>query len=334
MKTYILFSLVFLFTVTIQLHSQSDKTPWIKVNGNTFVDEDGRTLVFRGLNSSDPDKLESEGQWKQSYFNEISNWGSNIVRFPVHPEAWRERGVDNYLKLLDDGIEMAAKAGLYVIIDWHSIGNLKSGIFHHERYNTTLAETYNFWKIMAENYGGNSRVAFFELFNEPTLNENKFGSCSWDEWKEIIEEIILIVRSNGAKNIPLVAGFNWAYDLTEINENPINAEGIAYVSHPYPQKRQKPWEDKWENDWGYVAKKYPVILTEIGFCTADAEGAHIPVIDDGSYVQSITNYCESRGISYVIWVFDPNWSPMLIKNWKFETTPAGSKWKDYLTNKK
>ena len=73
-------------------------------------------------------------------------------------------------------------------------------------------------------------------------------------------------RAYGCPAIPLVAGFNWAYDLTEIAANPINKEGIGYVSHPYPMKRNKPWEAQWTKDWGYVADKYPLILTEIGFC--------------------------------------------------------------------
>ena len=111
------------------------------------------------------------------------------------------------------------------------------------------------------------------------------------------EEIITIIRANGSTAIPLVAGFNWAYDLTPIAMDPINAEGIAYVSHPYPMKREKPWEAKWTSDWGFAAEKYPVILTEIGFCGADEKGAHVPVISDESYGEAITNYCREKGIA-------------------------------------
>jgi len=330
MKLLIRSFCVILFLGTfIQLQAQkSNSLPLIKVEGNIFVNEKGETIVFRGYNSSDPDKLESQGQWTASYFSEIKNWGSNIVRFPIHPEAWRKRGKDNYLDLIDKGIAWAEQEGMYVILDWHSIGNLRSEVFFHDRYNTTKRETFTFWKLMSEKYGNNPTVAFFELFNEPTIYNNKLGLCSWPQWKEIMEEVILICRANGAKNIPLVAGFNWAYDLSVVKNEPIDAEGIAYVSHPYPQKRDKPWEEKWEADWGFVADKYPVILTEIGYCKADSEGAHIPVIDDGYFVQAITEYTAKKGISFVVWVFDPNWSPMLIKDWSFEPTKEGKVWKD------
>ena len=72
-------------------------------------------MIFRGLDTSDPDKLASEGHWNREYFLEMKNWGANVVRFPVHPNRWRERGQEAYLKqkkkiaenshrLLDDAV--------------------------------------------------------------------------------------------------------------------------------------------------------------------------------------------------------------------------------------
>jgi len=181
--------------------------PWISVLGNHFVNEQGGTIIFKGLDASDPDKLEKDGHWDAEYFQQIKSWNANMVRFPIHPKAWRERGAVAYMKLLDDGIEMARAAGLYVILDWHSIGNLKSELYQHPRYYTTKRETLDFWIKMAERYGNNSNVAMFELFNEPTLGGGKNGLCTWQEWKSMMEELIVVVRAHGAKNIPLVAGF-------------------------------------------------------------------------------------------------------------------------------
>jgi hypothetical protein len=41
----------------------------------------------------------------------------------------------------------------------------------------------------------------------------QLGICSWQDWKAMNEEMILIIRAHGTRAIPLVAGFNWAYDL-------------------------------------------------------------------------------------------------------------------------
>lgn len=299
------------------------KLPLVRVKGNKFVIPDGRTIIFRGLDTSDPDKLQRDGHWDKAYFEAMKSWGANVVRFPVHPSAWRRQGQENYLKLVDQGVQWATELGLYVIIDWHSIGNLKSELFSRASYETSRKETMEFWRTMAVHFKDNSTVAMFELFNEPTVEGGKLGICSWQDWKELNEELITIIRANGAKAVPLVAGFNWAYDLTPVAKEPINAEGIAYVSHPYPQKRPKPWEAQWTADWGFAAKKYPVILTEIGFCGPDDRGAHIPVISDESYGEAITKYADANGISYTVWVFDPNWSPMLFSDWNFTPTRQG-----------
>jgi endoglucanase len=302
----------------------------ISVSGNKFISAHKTPIVFHGLNTSDPDKLEREGHWDKRHFEEMKSWGANIVRFPVHPAAWRRRGQDEYLKLLDKGIALAEEQGMYVIIDWHSIGNLKTEKYQNAMYETTLAETQDFWKTMATRYKENTAVAFFELFNEPTVMSGKLGTCTWGEWRQITEELISIIRKTGATTVPLVAGFNWAYDLKEVANDPVKAEGIGYVSHPYPQKRSKPWEDQWTKDWGYVAEKYPLILTEIGFCVADDRGAHVPVISDESYGDAITRYTSDKGISYVLWVFDPQWAPMLFSDWDYTPTRQGKYFKKVL----
>jgi hypothetical protein len=138
-----------------------------------------------------------------------------------------------------------------------------------------------------------------------------------------MEEVITAIRTNGGTAVPLVAGFNYGYDLTPVANAPIKAEGIGYVSHPYPMKCKAPWEAQWTKDWGFVADKYPVFATEVGFCAADDKKAHIPVIGDESYGEALTSYCEQKGISYSVWCFDPHWGPTLIEDWSFAPTRQG-----------
>jgi endoglucanase len=314
----------------------------ISVKGNKFVNAEGSTVIFRGLDTSDPDKLFKNEHWNREYFEQAKAWGANMVRFPVHPEAWRSRGKENYLKLVDQGVAWAGELGMYVSIDWHSIGNLRSEMFqtgacplyNENLYETTKKETFEFWRLMSQHYKDNTTVAFFELFNEPTTYNGQIGTCTWPQWKELMEELITIVRANGSKAVPLVAGFNWAYDLTPVATDPINAEGIGYVSHPYPMKVEKPWAPQWTKDWGFVADKYPVFLTEIGFCGENNRGAHRPVISDESYGEAITAYCDAKGISYSVWVFDPDWAPMLFTDWNFTPSRQGLFFKKALQSKK
>jgi len=137
----------------------------IEVRGNEFYSSSQELKVFRGLNTSDPDKLERDGHWNKAYFEEIKNWGANIVRFPVHPTAWEKRGQSGYLELIDEAIQWCTDLGLYVIIDWHSIGNLKTEMYQADMYFTTYEKTVDFWKTISVRYGKNTTVAFYEIFN-------------------------------------------------------------------------------------------------------------------------------------------------------------------------
>jgi hypothetical protein len=309
----------------------------ISVQGNHFVTADGKTIVFRGLDASDPDKLQRNGEWNRHYFEMARAWGANIVRIPVHPAAWHIHGEQDYLKLLDQGVAWANEEGLYVIIDWHSIGNLyqekffpaTSELYPPTAYDTTKAETLDFWTTMAKHFHGNNTVAFFELFNEPALG-GKMGTATWPEWKGLLEQIIKTIRANGGTAVPLVAGFNFAYDLTPVASDPIDAEGIGYVAHPYPMKAKPPWAASWTHDWGFVADRYPMILTEIGFLPPGEPDGYNPIIGDEIYGDAITTYCAEHGISYTAWCFDPHWGPCLIKDWNFTPTRAGAYFKKAL----
>jgi hypothetical protein len=306
------------------LAQEAHSMEWISVSGNRLQNERGEAVVFRGVNLRDPHNLAENGHWTKAHFNEAMAWGANVIRLPVHPRAWRERGEEGYLPLLDSAVAWAGELGLYLIIDWHSIGNLKAGKFQNEMYNTTVAETFDFWKTVSARYADEPAVAIYELFNEPTVSGPKFGKCTWTEWKEMNHEMIRIIRANHPKSVIAVAGFDWAYDLTPVRTDPIDAEGIVYISHPYPQKREAPWEKQWDKDWGFVAATYPVILTEIGFALPEEKGVHMPVQGDETYGNALVKYTAERDISWVVWCFDPDWAPFMFSDWNYTPTRQGA----------
>lgn len=298
---------------------EAKKLPLVSVSGNHFVDPSGKTVLFRGVNIGDPSKIEDQGHWNKQLFIKIRETGANVVRVPVHPVAWRARGTANYLALLDQAAEWSTEEGLYLDIDWHSIGNLKEGLFQDPMYETSLPETLNFWRIMAAHFNGHHTVAFFELYNEPTTFGGKLGSISWDEWRQINEEMIAVIRGYNQETIPLVAGFDWAYDLTPLRINPVRAEHIGYVTHPYPNKRSQPRPPKWEEDFGFAANSYPILATEIGFDASFGSAQ-----ENAEYGAQITSYLESRGIGWTVWCFDPDWGPSMISSWDtFSPTEQG-----------
>jgi aryl-phospho-beta-D-glucosidase BglC (GH1 family) len=160
------------------------KLSLIRVRGNKFVDSRGQVVLFRGVSIADPDNLEHEGHWNKEHFVHIKELGATIVRIPVHPAAWRKRTPVKYLELLDQAVQWCTDLNTHVIIDWHSIGNLKMELFEKPIYDTTQRETYEFWRTIASHFSGNNTVAFYELFNEPTTAGGQLGPVSWSEWKK------------------------------------------------------------------------------------------------------------------------------------------------------
>ena len=304
--------------------------PQLKVEGKHIVNENGEVVRLRGVSFSDPDKLEKDGMWNERYFKEARDWGANVVRFPIHPTRLNERGWKNYFKLVDKGVKLAEEQGMYVIIDWHSIGNLNTEQFMRDMYNTSWQETVKFWETAAKKYKGNSTVAVYELFNEPTSMNGDLGELSWATWKPTMEKLIDKIHAIDNQKISLVAGMNWGYFLDEVTENPVDRKNVAYCTHPYPQKREQPWEPKWEKDWGHVAEKYPIIATEFGFMYPDEKGAHIPCISDETYGKAIMDYFDKKGISFTVWCFDPDWAPVLFNDWNFSLSKQGNYFKQRL----
>jgi endoglucanase len=340
MNKYIRFTAILIFAIfCIQNLTAQESRPWyqdgpfrfpapnpkakalplIKVEGNKLINSKGDTILFRGLSISDPDKIERQGHWNRNHFEKVREMGAMIVRIPVHPVAWRERTPEKYLALLDQAVEWCTDLGMYIMIDWHSIGNLGMELFQNPMYNTSKQETYQFWRTIAQHFRGNNTVAFYEIFNEPTIYRGQLGTMTWAEWKKINENIISLIRAFDTETIPLVAGFDWAYDLSPLHDDPINAEGIGYVSHPYENKRSQPWEPKWEENFGFAASKYPVVVTEFGFGLRPGQ-----TINAEHYGNRIINYLEGKGIGWICWVYDPEWGPAMLKSWDtYELTGSG-----------
>lgn len=303
--------------------------PLISVVGNKFVDPSGQQVLFKGIAIADPHKIANDGHWNRKHFETIKSWGANLIRIPVHPAHLRRRGEENYLDLLDQAVSWCGELEMHVIIDWHSIGNLREEKFEAPEYKTDLKETLKFWDTISKRFAGNPTIAFYEVYNEPSVNFGKWGTCTWPQWKAILEQCIDVIYANDQNVIPLVAGFDWAYDLREAKNSPIDRPGVAYVAHPYPGKSRPPREAHWEEHFGFMADRFPVIVSETGYYL---KGEHKHLTDEGSFRNALLKYLDKKKISWCAWVFDPDWSPPLIKNYHYQPTHSGAFFRDALRN--
>lgn len=311
----------------------ANKMPKISIDGTRFVTDDGKEIVFKGVALPDPVRLDAAGHWSEKYFDEIKAWNCNVVRIPVSPQKWRDPGPDKVFELIDRAISLCKQRDIYIVIDWHSMGNLHEEKFQGDSRITTKKETLEFWAAVAKRYNGENTIAFYETFNEPTTFFGKLGEMSWDQWRDITKMIVAEIRKYDTGTIPVVAGLKWAYDLTEVKDKPFDIENIAYSVHPYPMKAKEPWEENWEKTWGYVADKYPMIALEFGYNIEGEKGAHVPTIGTEEFGKRIINYFSKKGVSWTVWCFDWQWQPRLLKDETYEATETqGAFFKNVLQN--
>ncbi len=307
--------------------------PKISIDGNKFTAPDGERIIFKGVALPDMFRLDETGYWNAEYFDEIKAWNCNIVRVLIPPRSWRAYGKEKFFELIDRAIVLAGQRGMYIIIDWHSMGNLKDELFQKDSRITSMRETLDFWAAVAKRYRGENTIAFYEIFNEPTDAFGKLGELSWDDWRAIAKKIVDEIRKYDTETIPVIAGLNWGYDLSQAAEKPFDIERIAYSVHPYPQKADEPWEENWEKTWGFVADKYPLMALEFGYNIEGERGAHIPAFATEDYGRRIINYFSKKDISWTVWCFDWLWTPTLLKDETFEPTDTqGAFFKNVLQN--
>jgi len=313
--------------------ADEDRLDFIAIKDNKFIDQQGSQVLFKGVAIADPHKIVKDGQWHRKHFHAVKKWGANIIRIPVHPGNFREFGEEKYLQLLDQAVQWCEEFEMYAIIDWHSTGNLKEQKFEAHHHITNMKETLAFWDLISKRYADNPTVAFYEVFNEPAANVSEYpelGDCTWGQWKLMVEKIIDTIRANDKKTITLVSGFDWAYDLRDAAADPISREGVAYVAHPYPGKCKPPREPHWEVHFGFLANRFPIFATEMGYYRKGDVGHFV---DDGSFRDGILKYLNKKQISWCAWSFDPDWSPPLIKSYGYEPSHSGKFFKNAMLGK-
>lgn len=273
----------------------------LHVEGNHLVNERGETVRVRGLMPADPYKLSRDGNLTQEFIEEMRTFGANAIRIPVHPEFY-SRDADYLWRYLDPIVTWAGEAGLYVIIDWHYIGNVVTGAgpmmpdIDEKPQELTMA----FWTQTAGYFKDTPHV-MFEIFNEPQ-------AISADLWRENANQIVRVIRDQGAEQVILVGGTNYGKDLSWVLKEPVSGVDIAYASHIYPSHKPSTWD----SSFGDVAGVVPVIMTEWGFMdqAQTAESKYLVGTVEG-YGEPFLQYLDERQTGWIACWYDDEWMPPL-----------------------
>jgi aryl-phospho-beta-D-glucosidase BglC (GH1 family) len=305
------------------------------VRGNELL-ADGKPIILRGVAVGDP-ILARAGRPLSDYQRIAREWHANVVRISLHPSVWKHTAHGAVLDVLQREIEAALGNGMYVILDWHSIG-WPNGYFESIRadwtddppdlYDSNFELAKNFWEAASARFGKDGRI-IFELWNEPVRTKQEEDGEVAPEWKMLkpfFGELLRIVRSHGS-NVVLATGNEWAYDLRGIREDPLQGENIAYDWHIYAGTDDND-EKQWALHLDDLQRVAPVMVTEWGFQEHTKEAFQGTAKTFGA--KFVRDFLEGRHLHSTAWCWHPDWTPMMLEpDWK-TPTPMGRFVMDYL----
>jgi hypothetical protein len=276
----------------------------LRTKGNRIVNGTEEIVRLKGLMIPDPARLAGEGRYARTLFEKVRATGAKVIRIPVHPQFWA-RDPDYVRHYLDPAVQWAGELGMYVILDWHSIGNEVTGYAPQvpDLFCHTDAMTTNFWEHVASHFKDEPHV-IFEIFNEP---EN----ISAADWRRCANRLVRVIRAQGARQLIIVGGLEYGRELDWVLREPVAGENIAYASHIFPSHARSGWD----HDFGKVAARYPVVITEWGFIdkkqTPNPSDSYLSG-DVGTYGDPLMSYLAKRGIGWVACWFDEQWQPAML----------------------
>jgi glucan 1,3-beta-glucosidase len=174
-------------------------------------------------------------------FELIKSFGCNLVRLPFDCRMLIDEDGNlrpDAFKYLDRGLDMAEKAGVYVILDMHGAPGGQSKMDHTGKRDINQLwsspklknQMVQLWRTIAERYKSRAVVAAYDLLNEP------YGDYQTDmrpALRELIPRCYQAIRSTGNDTIvifpnALGAGITFYGDLKSKG-----FKQIAFTDHYY-----------------------------------------------------------------------------------------------------
>jgi hypothetical protein len=328
---------IFIAALLVALYSSSLATAPLSVRGNLLLAAN-HPVILRGVAVGDP-ILAREGRPLSDYARIARDWHANVVRISLHPSVWESKPHKAVLDALQREIDAALANGMYVILDWHTIG-WPNGYYEPiekdwtddppDLYNSSMTLASSFWDEASQRFGRDGRI-IFELWNEPVLTKKEEDGelgPQWPNLKPYLQQLLQVVRKHSA-NVVLAAGNNWAYDLRGVHANLLPGANIAYAWHIYAGTDDDD-EAQWAAHLDELQTVAPVMVTEWGFQEHTSENFKGTAKTFG--IKFVRDFLERRHLHSTAWCWHPDWTPVMLKpDWK-TPTPMGKFVMDYLAS--
>jgi aryl-phospho-beta-D-glucosidase BglC (GH1 family) len=227
----------------------------LQLVGTQLSDSKGNPVQLKGMSFMDV-----------SWFGEYANtdcmkwlrddWGCTVIRAALYTEDAGHVVSEKNWDKVDKAVQAATEAGLYVIIDWHILGD------GNPQKNKAAAR--DFFARMAKTYKNYPNV-MYEICNEPNGDDVRWKT----EIKPYAEEIIPIIRRHDKDGIILVGTSTWSSDIDQAAKDPLKGKNIMYVAHFYAGSHGDNYQRKIKDALSLGA---PAFVTEWGTTRADTTG--------------------------------------------------------------
>ena len=304
----------------------------LHVDGNRLLTTDGREIWLQGLALPGLEWRNGGAKIRETLAAALGDWRANCIRLPVREDFWfgqdettAKDGGAAYRALVDELVATTAAAGAYLALDLH-------------RFKAPTPAHVAFWKDAAARYANHPAV-LFDLFNEA-------HGITWEVWRDggmidapakegvIVENdfardqveavghqtLVDAVRDVGAKNVVIVGGLDWAYDLTGnaagFRVDDRGGSGVMYASHIYP------WKSDWTEKVLCMADQAPIFVGEVG-CELIPLPFEKPEHVKDPYVwgPDMIGFIQKHRLHWTAWSFHPKATPRVIGDWDFTPTP-------------
>lgn len=291
------------------------------VKGAKIYNPKNEEVFFRGISRPSLEWSATGDNLSIDDYKQMKSWGFNLVRLPLNQQFWL-KDVDGYQDRIAQNVGWIRSLDMDVILDLHWSDR---GDTANDSAQQRMADdnSLTFWTEVAREYKHDYHVVF-ELYNEP-------HDVSWEVWQyggdsgsgfEAVgmQDLYDAVRSTGAENLIIINGLDWAFELSKINEYPVQGYNLIYGIHIYDQPGKRLTTD-WARSLKQVQDKHPVIITEFGNFDCDP-----------SFYKSILSYAKTHHLGWVGWAWYPGGCgfPALISNWSGTPNVLGEELKKML----
>lgn len=254
----------------------------LRVDGVDIVDANGNKYQLKGMSTHGI-------AWFPQYVNKDcyqtfrDEFGANLIRVAMYSDenmGYCSGGDKKKLKkMVNDSVNYASDLGMYVIIDWHVLGEGDPNV-HKD-------EAKAFFDEMSKQYADHDNV-IYEICNEPN------GGVQWSAVKKYAEEVIPVIRANDKDAIIIVGTPTWSQDVDIAANDPIKGyENIMYAVHFYAATHTDSIRNKVTTA---RSKGLAVFVSECSICDASGNGAI-----DYAQADKWFKLINDNNISYAFW---------------------------------